>query len=311
MTGPIKAAVVLLAVLACACPGQGPAAGLDALVADRAAPPDTSPTEQGLRDLAADGQTPSHDGVAPDASWPDVAQPDAPQPDLDGDGIADALEATLAKSYFPYLSIAPKDSCPVHGVLYRLTKHPADASKIMVWYVVLFDRDCGALGHAGDDEVFGAVIDPSKPAPAGLLALRAISHQGTLCQKITTCGSLPKCTACTTATRDGVSMPVVFASVNKHGSYVSEKTCDLNFICDLGGCTLNSKPSSPPMVNAGEPGKPLVSDLTTQGFITTANGWKETKLQHFNPWSKSKFGGAGVVSDDLTDKAFVVSPSGC
>ena len=104
---------------------------------------------------------------------------------------------------------------------------------------------------------------------------------------------------------------VVFTSVNKHGGYVNEQICDANLICDFGGCALNPKPSNPPMTNAGEPGKPLVTDLTTQGFITTANGWKETKLLHFNPWSASKFGGAGVVSDDLTDKAFMVSPSGC
>ena len=290
-----------LAVIACACPGSGPLPRQDGRTTDRALALDSSPVEMTVPDL----------GLDPDTSSGDLSLPDASAADLDGDGIADALEATLAKDYFPYLSLSPKDKCPLHGVLYRLTKHPGDATKVMVWYVVLYDRDCGALGHAGDDEVFGAVIDPKKPPPSGLLALRAISHQGTLCQRKTTCGSLPKCDACTTATRGGLSMPVVFASVNKHGGYVSEKTCDANLLCDFGGCTLSSKPSLPPMVNAGEPGKPLCTDLTTQGFITTANGWKETKLQHFNPWSKAKFGGAGVVSDDLTDKAFVVSPSGC
>ena len=241
----------------------------------------------------------------------DATSPDSAQADLDGDKLADATEALLAKQYFPYLSLSPKDKCPRHGVLYRLSPHPADATKIMIWYVVLYERDCGALGHVGDDEVFGAVVDPLKPAPAGLLALRAISHQGTLCQKVTTCGSLPKCSPCTTAKRGSQLFPVVFASVHKHGGYVKEQTCDLNLLCDLGGCTLNSKPSTPPMVNAGEPGKPLVTNLTTAGLITSANGWTEAQLLNFNPWSKSKFGKAGVVSDDLTDKAFVVSPSGC
>lgn len=295
---------MLLSVCLCACPGSRPSSG-DGPLADQDPAPDWSSGERGIPDLGLDKET------NPDTSPGDLVASDSTLADLDGDGIADSLETTMAYKYFPYLSISPKDKCPLHGVLFRLTKHPADATKLMVWYVVLYDRDCGALGHAGDDEVFGAVIDPQKPAPAGLLALRAISHQGTLCQKITTCGSLPKCSACTTALRGGLAMPVVFASVNKHGGYVDQKTCDANLICDFGGCALSVKPSTPPMVNAGEPGKPLVTDLTTQAFITTANGWKETKLQHFNPWSKSKFGGAGVLSDDLTDKAFVVSPSGC
>ncbi len=296
-----RLASAVLALFLAACPGDGPSdvdiGGTGDTALSDLAPSDLEPADGTTDALPLD--------LAPDAPAPDQAA------DLDGDGIADALEATLAKKYFPYYSLAPKDKCPRHGVLYRLTKHPGDAAKIMIWYVVLYEKDCGALGHVGDAEVFGALVDPTKPPPAGLLALRAISHYGTLCQKKTTCGSLPGCSACTTAKRGSQMWPVVFSSVNKHGGYVSEKTCDLNFLCDLGGCTLNSTPSAPPMVNAGEPGKPLVTDLTTQGFITPKNGWTETALKNFNPWSSKKFGTAGVVKDDLTDKAFVVSPSGC
>ena len=231
--------------------------------------------------------------------------------DADGDGLDDALEQAIAESHFPYLSLAPNDKCPLHGVLFRATPHPDDASRWMIWYVVLFQNDCGANGHVGDDEVFGAVVDPATPAPAGILALRAISHQGTVCESTTECGTLPGCDPCTTAQKNGQAFPVVFPSVNKHGQFVKESTCDASIICDFGGCTQNPTPSTPPLVNAGEPGAPLVNDLTTQGFINSANGWTEAELMGFDPWSNSDFGSAGNVTDDLTDTAFVIPLSGC
>jgi hypothetical protein len=235
----------------------------------------------------------------------------APGVDDDGDGLDDALEFSIASEHFPYLSLAPDDKCPRLGVLFRASPHPGDASKWMIWYVVLFERDCGLTAHVGDDEVFGVVLDPSLPAPASILAVRAISHQGTFCQRVTSCGSLPGCKPCTTASRDGKAFPVVFASVNKHGQYVEESSCDQNVVCDLGGCTLNPNPTRPPFVNAGEPDKPLVRDLTAQGFITADNGWTEQRLFGFDPWSGQDFGGAGNVADDLTDPAFVVPATGC
>lgn len=237
--------------------------------------------------------------------------PDAAITDGDGDGLDDGFEAQVASAYFPYYSVAPDDKCPRHGVLFRVSPHPQDTTKLMIWYVVLFEKDCGAGGHPGDDEVFGAIVDPAQPPPAGLLALRAISHQGTLCERITTCGVLPGCKPCTTASKGGAAFPVVFTSVNKHGGYVFENECDTNFICDFGGCTLNPTPSAPPMVNAGEPDKPLVNDLTSQGFINAGEGWTEPSLMNFDPWGGKDFGSAGNVTDDLQDAAFVVSPSGC
>jgi hypothetical protein len=61
---------------------------------------------------------------------------------------------------------------------------------------------------------------------------------------------------------------------------------------------------APPIVNAGEPGHPLVGDLTTQGFITAQNGWKNMELFHFDPWADKTFGGAGNISHDLVDPAY-------
>lgn len=237
---------------------------------------------------------------------------DAPAEDRDGDGIADAQEQAWASAYFPYYAVAPNDNCALHGVVYRLAPHPNDAQLIMIWYVVLYQRDCGALGHLGDVETFGVVADPRIAAPAGILGIRAISHQGTLCQRITSCGSLPNCTACAGAQKQGKPYPVVFASRDKHGQYAVKSSCDQNFFCDLGGCTLSPTPAAPMLVNAGEPQKPLVNNLTSAGMITAPNGWTETALHDFDPWGSADFGTVGTVSADLVDSASVIDPlQGC
>ena len=234
--------------------------------------------------------------------------------DADADGLPDATEAALARDFFPYVSLDPADHCARHGVVYRVTPHPSSPGKIVIWFDLLYEHDCGLNGHPGDDEVFAVVADPAIPAPGGILAVRAISHQGTPCEIVTTCGSLPGCAPCTTAPRDGKDYPVVFPSIDKHGSYVSESTCDASTICDVGGCTLNAAPDRPgpsAMVNAGEPARPLVRDLTAGGFITPENGWAEPTLLDFDPWGDTNFGGAGNVTSDLQDPAFVVPGSGC
>ena len=232
---------------------------------------------------------------------------------MDGDGIDDEAERRLAESYFPYFSVDSREDCGRHGVLFRLSPHPSDPTKIAIWYVVLFERDCGLRGigaHVGDDEVFGVVVDPSVPAPEGILAVRAISHQNTTCENVTTCGKLPRCAPCETATRNGRPYPVVYSSFRKHGGYTSSGECN-SWPCDFHGCSLSAAPDEPVFVNAGEPGHPLVRDLTNAGLVTQASGWTEPSLMHFDPWSGRKFGGAGDVTDDMEDTSFLVSTSGC
>jgi hypothetical protein len=234
--------------------------------------------------------------------------------DTDEDGIDDATEVSLAKAYFPYYSLNPEDRCSRHGVLFRLTPHPDDSKKLAIWYVVLFELDCGRRGlgaHVGDDEVFGEIVDPELPAPAGILAIRGISHQDAICERVSSCGSLPGCSPCSTATRDGRAYPVVFSSRNKHGNYAGEAACN-RWLCDLGSCALNPTPDAPAFVNAGEPWHPLTRDLSLgDGFITAENGWTEPTLHGFDPWGSAKFGKAGDVAEDMTDSSFLISPSGC
>lgn len=237
-----------------------------------------------------------------------------PEVDIDEDGIDDATELSLAKSYFPYYSLNPEDRCSRHGVLFRLTPHPDDSKKLAIWYVVLFELDCGRRGlgaHVGDDEVFGVIVDPELPAPAGILAIRGISHQDAICERVSSCGSLPGCRPCSTAKRAERTYPVVFSSRNKHGNYAGEDACN-HWVCDLGSCALNPVPDTPAFVNAGEPWHPLARNLSTgDGFITAENGWTEPTLRDFDPWGSVKFGNAGDVADDMTDSSFLISPSGC
>jgi len=222
--------------------------------------------------------------------------------DTDCDGIAQATEDAIARDYFPYYSLHPDESCDRSGIVYRVIPHPIDPAKIFVTYVVLFETDCGLGGHVGDDEVFGVVIDPSIPAPFGIVSMKAIGHQDTACEQITDCGTCPDSNACDLQPIGGVPWPAIFASKDKHATYARN---DCNFICDFNGCSENDAPFVPPMVNAGEPGHPLVSNLSTQGFINQGNGWTEQELFDFDPWAPGNFGGAGDASDDLVDVDFL------
>src|SRR4051812_16832007 len=88
---------------------------------------------------------------------------------------------------------------------------------LMIWFDILYDNDCGLTRHAGDNEAFGVSVDTSLQGTEAIRAVRAISHQGTACQNITTCGSCPGLDTCTTSMRGGHAVPVVFHSKNKHG----------------------------------------------------------------------------------------------
>ena len=252
--------------------------------------------ERAAGSAVTDGESPGDAAMSPDLQRPFV--------DDDHDGLDDTRELALATDYLPYLSISPSDGCDTMGLLVRVTPHKDDPRRIHIIYDQLYDLDCGAGGHHGDDEVFAVTVDPSLPAPAGIIAMIAISHQGTPCQRISACGHCPGQKPCDTLLRGGVAWPAVWPSKAKHGSYVNRaQSCQLLNTC-FDQCDDNAMPRKPPIVNAGEPGQPLVRDLTTNGFVTAANGWKNMELFHFDPWGGTKFGGAGSVTGDLMDPAF-------
>ena len=223
--------------------------------------------------------------------------------DNDGDGLDDAMETALATDYLPFISLDPNDGCKRSGLAVRVRKHPADPTKIVVVYDHLFETDCGLNGHTGDNEAFGILLDPTKPAPAGILAIRTASHQNTPCEKITDCTTCagdarPKCEL-----QGGV--PVLYASKDKHGQYATK--CSTLGTC-FDTCTLAQTAHRPPIVNIGEPEGHLVTNLTTQGFITALNGWTKSELMNVDPWGPGDFGSAGNVADDFIDPVFVPAP---
>jgi hypothetical protein len=248
------------------------------------------------------------DGAPPSRDSPTSLDGPVSARDDDGDGLSDALELQLAIDYMPFVSMDPSDGCALDGMIVRVRPHPADPTKILIVYDHVFQNDCGLGGHIGDDEVFGIAIDPSIAAPAGILAIKAASHQGTACERDTECTTCSgdSRSACELAADGNAMWPVLYASKDKHGQYATK--CSTFTTC-LDQCTLNAQRVRPPVVNAGEPGHPLVTDLTTQGFVTAANGWTEASLQHFDPWDQTKnFGGAGNVAGDLQDAAFEAAP---
>ena len=241
-----------------------------------------------------DAQTAAPDSLTHDASHTSV--------DNDHDGLDDLYEHELATDYLPFISLDPADGCALSGLVARVRKHPADASKILIVYSHLFQRDCGLNGHVGDNEAFGVAIDPALPPPAGILAIRTASHQNTACERIT------DCTTCANDSRDQCDLsaqwPVLYASKNKHGQYANRSKCSLIGTC-FDSCALNPVRASPPVINVGEPDHPLTNDLTAHGFITAANGWTEAALMNYDPWDSTKdFGSAGNVAGDLVDPEF-------
>ena len=242
----------------------------------------------------------SHAPSDPDATTNDTSI-DAPSAlvDKDGDGLDDAYELKLATDYLPFISLDPGDGCTRSGLAVRVRKHPADATKIHIVYDHLFETDCGFNGHTGDNEAFGVLIDPTKPAPAGILAIRTASHQNTPCEKVTECST---CGDGRTACELQGGFPVLYASKDKHGQYASK--CSSFGTC-FDTCTLAQTAHRPPITNVGEPDGKLVTNLTTQGFINGMNGWTKAELMNLDPWGTADFGGAGNVAEDFVDATFV------
>jgi hypothetical protein len=227
--------------------------------------------------------------------------------DQDRDGLDDAMELAWAQQYLPYLSLAPDEECGTAGIVVRV--EPLDLPGfVRIRYDVLYDNDCGIGGHVGDDERFAISVDTSMPPPDGITTIKAISHKGSICEKESDCGRCAGQMACATLVDNGTPRPAVWVSRDKHGNYVDrQSTCQFDNTC-LDDCEDSAAPASPPIVNVGEPCFPLVDNLTTQGFITSANGWTNQVLFNYDPWGGQPFGGAGDIASDLTDPAFETPP---
>ena len=224
--------------------------------------------------------------------------------DRDGDGLEDTEELRIARDYLPFLSIGGDDLCPTSGLVVRVT--PAEvAGLVRVRYGWIFDQDCD-VGTRGVVGGIGVLVDPSRPAPAGIVSLRSVSRPDSFCQVLSTCGQCPGQIACEAL--DG--RPTVWAGVNRHAVYaIRSLTCIQTNAC-MARCENAGTSAAPPLVNVGEPEAPLVRDLTDDGFISTANGWKSTVLFHYDPYGGEPFGD-GPPLRSVLDDAQRSDPPGC
>ena len=188
-----------------------------------------------------------------------------------------------------------------------MRKHPANPALLNIIYDHLFQDDCGVTSHVGDNEAFAITVNPARPAPLGITALKAISHQNTACQKVTECGTCGGLSPCGLQP-DGGARPLLYSSKDKHGGYASLAVCN-NILSCLDACAVGER-TGVPMVNVGEPDAHFTENLSADGgFINAANGWTKPQLYDHNPWDLTKdFGTAGNVAGDFLDPAFVASP---
>jgi hypothetical protein len=220
--------------------------------------------------------------------------------DADHDGIDDDLEREVATLNLPQVWLDKGESCGApHGVLYRVRRHPQAPWRLAVTYVVLYGVDCGTFnGHLGDAESFAITVDlDAQPGAPATVGVESWAHAGTPCGSTSSCDAAAGTSACS---EQGQTQPsseiVIYASRDKHANYLSSGTCDDN--C-LDQCSTGQRIAGP-LLNVGEPDHPLVTDLTTQGFVQ-ADGW-DPQLLHFNPWSSADFAGGGRLDQPLTNR---------
>jgi hypothetical protein len=222
--------------------------------------------------------------------------------DADGDGIDDDFEREVAQLNLPAVFLAADESCGgPHGVLYRVRRHPQNPSRLAITYVVLYSSDCGPLnGHAGDAETFAVTVDlDAEPGAPATVGVETWAHAHTSCGSTSSCDAAPGTSSCADPSEPKASGAVViYASTKKHANYLSRQTCSDNCLdqCSPGQRLLG------PLLNVGEPDHPLVHDLTTDGFVQTADGWDE-RLLHIDPWGTAEFGGGGRLDEPLTNVA--------
>jgi len=207
--------------------------------------------------------------------------------DVDGDGIPDLEEQRLAGQLFPALHAPAADACPApldpKPVLFR-ARHPSvdgrvDPSYIAINYVILFDADCGDGPHAGDDEPLVVFARQDANGAYVFDSLAATAHTHTAIELRTNSRS-----------------PDVWMQPNKHSLFADPARCPG---CDPRGAVLRIQ-----LFNAGEPDRPMISDL---GLIAR-------KYRGVDPWSPTaRFFGAGIIGAEdlgLTYFTYLTRPPG-
>jgi hypothetical protein len=212
--------------------------------------------------------------------------------DRDGDGLDDRVEARLARKYLPTLhefadasNAGGRDACPwptTRPILYRarprLSNRQVDLENVAITYVLLYAEDCGALGHAGDDEAFTVFLHRGPGGVWQIGGAEAVAHRGTPVER-----------------RSIGSGQAIWISRNKHSPYATFEACGVDdWIVDV--CAKDGP--SPPgymLLNVGEPSAPLSNDA---GDVLLTGGADPYAARRLAPWL--------VERDDETARARLI-----
>jgi hypothetical protein len=225
--------------------------------------------------------------------------------DVDGDGLADGLEDTLATRFFPWVwydsgenagCTDPATATNPGTTLARVRPHPSDPSRIAILYVVLYRRDCGDWfggSHHGDVEPFSVTLAPNAGCPDGYgaVALKTIAHEGTVAEHI---DQRALGNSCTWGRVAGGSPQEarIYAAENKHGAYASDASCDAGaFLQD--NCS-ESFTRQFQVFNVGEDGARRLDELSAYRF-PGEYAWTEVQFSG----SLSRSSNAGYVRQKL------------
>ncbi len=225
-----------------------------------------------------------------------------PGPALNGTGDSNLIVCHIYPIPQQYTRSSSYDSILIHPVPLAAAHQLVPG---LIWYypkikvncAILYGQDCGALGHTADVEGFNFSLKYTGPDTiAGWMydtvmshwmgdTIQTVSHAGTLCQHV--------------ETRPMKSLYVswgadsVYASPDKHGNYLTIGGCGSSVICNPG-CGATKQLKHVKLVNLGEPGATMVSDL---GNIYSAYVGND-------PWATADFldaqgGNAGAIRDKM------------
>jgi hypothetical protein len=227
-------------------------------------------------------------------------------PDCDGDGLDDELEETLAYQFFPTTHYH-RPECGLmtdrlfepegtrQPVLYRARyvtlNGVIDTSHMVINYVMLYTRDCGAPGgaifpplpqgwdtfsHEGDNEPFAVFLFKDAAGQWQFETITAIAHNNTGFEHQSVWGALNE-----------EGRPDLWVGYKKHGNYTILSGCTPSW---LNECTDPGQGLALRLYNVGERLAPFIDDLSV-----VASRWRGKHV-----WGCDNFfPKAGVIRGDL------------
>lgn len=192
-----------------------------------------------------------------------VPLPDS-SPDSDNDGLSDAVENALLAQFSPTFFVSDDDCSlrPAQFVPFRDQPEPqkdngtiygqafprvGNTGQVELHYYHLWRRDCGERNHRLDAEHVSAVVARGEEAGWKALYWYAAAHENTLCDA-------SQITRAVTVNAE-LRGPTVWVSRGKHASFLNESICAHG--CGSDKCTAMVPMAEAPVVNLGEPSKPM------------------------------------------------------